>query len=537
MAVSTPARRASIVLAAALGAHGCSSSAPPAAPPVAIDADDPGDPMDPTELGALGVSLAMPLVPPPAPHHGTLAVAVHDDAGQAVPCRLTFVAVGKTARPRFTTTDIGREEPGGILAFDRAFLLGDATLQIPVGTYNVWASHGPEWDVAVQRVRIRRGATTELSAVLHHVIDTPGWISGDFHVHAEASPDSKVPMRDRVHQFVADGVDLIVATDHNVIADYAPVIDELGQTARLASLQGDEITTGNWGHFGAFPLPGDDNEAGRGAITVAGRTPAALFADVRTRAPGALIDVHHPRLEDGHIGYFHLGKLDPRTLRAARPGFSFDFDAVEVLNGYQDPDRKSLEGVLADWFGFLRHGHRVTATGNSDTHHLTFNLGGYPRNYVQVTDDRPDHLDAAALVKAVKAGRSYFTTGPIVEVNVGEQGLGDTVAITDREVDLHVRVRAPAWIAIDRITILLDGAPIERRKVKSRDPRTPGAVRFDDTFRIPVATDGFVVVRVDGDRPMAPVIGDAGRFPVYPLAVTNPIWLDADGDGAIAPSE
>ena len=32
----------------------------------------------------------------------------------------------------------------------------------------------------------------------------------------------------------------------------------------------------------------------------------------------------------------------------------------------------------------LDRGHLVTATGNSDTHHLNYNLGGYPRNYVNV---------------------------------------------------------------------------------------------------------------------------------------------------------
>jgi hypothetical protein len=463
---------------------------------------------------------------------GLLLVRIVDEAGHPIPARLTFVGVGRTPRPRFTTADIAREQPGAILAYDRAFVLGDARLRIPPGEYDVWASHGPEWDVAVHRLTVKRIAPTSMSATLHHVIDTPGWISGDFHVHAQESFDSKVPMRDRVHQFVADGVDLIVATDHNVIADYAPVIAELGQTARLASLQGDEITTRDWGHFGAFPLPGDDVEAGRGAVPVEGRTPEALFADVRVRAPDAVIDVHHPRLENGHIGYFHLAKLDAATLHARRPGFSMDFDAIEVLNGYQDPDRRSVDLVLADWYAFLRHGRRVTATGNSDTHHLTFNLGGYPRNYVHVADDRPDHLDPAALIAAIKGGRAYFTTAPIVDVSIGDRGLGDTVTAARGAVEVHVRVRAPAWVAVDRVSVLLDGV-----RVAERAARGHGTVRLDDTIRVPVSRDGFLIVRVDGDRPMAPVIGDGDRFKVFPLAITNPIWIDADGDGTITPEE
>jgi len=39
------------------------------------------------------------------------------------------------------------------------------------------------------------------------------------------------------------------------------------------------------------------------------------------------------------------------------------------------------------------------------------------------------------------------------------------------------------------------------------------------------------VVRVDGNKPLTPVVGDGKRFTVYPLALTNPVFLDADGDG------
>lgn len=252
---------------------------------------------------------------------------------------------------------------------------------------------------------------------------------------------------------------------------------------------------------------------------------------VRARWPKALIDVHHPRLDKGKMGYFHLGELDTRTLRSKRPGFSFDFDAVEVLNGFQDPDRASVDAVLADWFAFLRRGHRIAATGNSDTHHLTFNLGGYPRNYVQLPDAPLSQLDGAALVDAVRSGRSFFTTGPIVEVTAGEQGLGETVTTRGAPLSLHVRVRAPGWIDVDRVTILVDGERVLERPVLGAPP-----LRFDETFEVPVRRDGFVVVRVDGDSPMAPVIGDGKRFRVYPLAVTNPVWIDVDGDGQVAPS-
>ena len=64
-----------------------------------------------------------------------------------LPARLTFRPVGETPALYFTTIDIAREEAGAITAFDRAFIQrGDADIRVPVGTYDVWISHGPEWD-------------------------------------------------------------------------------------------------------------------------------------------------------------------------------------------------------------------------------------------------------------------------------------------------------------------------------------------------------------------------------------------------------
>ena len=61
---------------------------------------------------------------------------------------------------------------------------------------------------------------------------------------------------------------------------------------------GDELTTGGWGHFGAFPLPHDLERAGQGAVLVHGRTAARLLRRrARATRPSAIIDVHHPRID------------------------------------------------------------------------------------------------------------------------------------------------------------------------------------------------------------------------------------------------
>src|SRR6185295_15501695 len=110
------------------------------------------------------------------------------------------------------------EDDTGVAAFNRVFTIdGNGAIPVALGTYDVTASRGLEWTIAKQRIEVT-AAGAEVHVKLKHVLDMPKWASGDFHVHADRSPDSKVPMRDRVYEFVAEGVDMIVSTDHNVVS-------------------------------------------------------------------------------------------------------------------------------------------------------------------------------------------------------------------------------------------------------------------------------------------------------------------------------
>ncbi len=115
----------------ALALAACSGEAAPTAPTAPTG-------MNPPAYAALGAAAQDGGAPLPASRgDGTMRVRVHDDRDQPVPCRLTFAGVGRTPTARFTTRDIGRDQQGGILAFDRAFLLDDAELELPVGEYDV----------------------------------------------------------------------------------------------------------------------------------------------------------------------------------------------------------------------------------------------------------------------------------------------------------------------------------------------------------------------------------------------------------------
>jgi len=474
-----------------------------------------------------------------APKPARLSFEVRDVAsGALIPTKITLVGAAGTPDPDLAWGDTPRREPGLVAAHNYAVSLsGQGTLEVPQGTYDIHASRGPEWALFTARGVTIGESGASFRATLAHVVDTRGWYSADFHVHAAPSYDSRVPLEARVLQFAADGVDMIVGADHGVITDYAPVIAELGAGAYLASAMGQEITTEGegpeaWGHFGAFPLPLQRGAHGGGAIAPKGRAPAAFFRDVRARSPGALLSAFHPRFNWG-MGYFNLAHFDPAADRAGRAGFSFDFDAVEVLNGLEAENHESVEAVLADWFALLRHGHMVAATGNSDTHHLDRNLGGYPRNYVRVPRDVPGAVRPLEVARGVKALRSFLTTAPFVRLSVGGAGLGDVAPAPGGKVHGEVSVQAAPWVSLSTVTLYLDGVEVRRWRV----PEGQAVDRFSAGFDLKLERDGFVVARVEGDRPLFPVIGGTAKFRVRPFALTNPVLIDVNGDRRYSAAE
>ena len=461
---------------------------------------------------------------------GTFLYQVRDAAtGAPIPAKITFVGVGPTHTPSFTTTDTPLDRGRAIAAFNKVLTLsGEGRIDVPPGTYDIYVSRGPEWSLVVRPGFVVGTEEVLLDAKLTHQIDTPGWVSGDFHVHAAPSFDSKVPLRARVFEFAAEGVDVIASTDHNVVADYGPIILELNAADFITSIHGDEVTTKDWGHFGALPLPIDTKMTNGGAPQAKGRTPTQIFHDVRALSKDALVTVNHPRFDRG-LGYFTTAQLDRDKLTFGRKGASLDFDAIEVLNGYEHADIGQVDTVFEDWFALLKRGHLVAATGNSDTHHLDYSLAGYPRNYVPVADDEPSHIKPDDIAAAVKGKRSFFTTGPFLQLTVNGARTGDLVKADHARVTAHVIVRAADWIPTDTLTLYVGGKVGATRALDAKK----GATRFDDDIVLDIEGmgDTFVVARVSSNAVLPVVVGDGDKHRLSPIAVTNPVFVDVDGDG------
>src|SRR5207237_10020783 len=83
-----------------------------------------------------------------------------------------------------------------------------------------------------------------------------------------------------------------------------------------------------------------------------------------------------------------------------------------------------------------------------------------------------------------------------------------------------------------RVILIQSGREVKRWTVAPGAPTGAGGLRLRGEAELDVPADGWVVARVEGDVPLAPVVGDRIHFDVRPFALTNPGFLDRGGNGA-----
>jgi len=475
--------------------------------------------------------------------HGVLRFELRDEGGRPMPGRLTFLGAGGPRAELFPGVDA---QPGELavrknVIYSRS---GRGAVTVPAGSYELYATRGIEWSLAQTRLELRDGETQVWTPQLVREIDTGGQVCGDFHLHTLTySGHGDANLEERVISLIGEGVEFAVATDHNHHTDYGPTVAQLGVEPLLGHTVGNEVST-PLGHFNAFPL--DPTRAPVDASLDDGHALFRLLrAEPNARGIRPVIQLNHPRW--GDIDYFGKAGLGPVTGRSSSARFSDDFDTVEVLNenscwGYYDAQEsgedvgRSAHSVLRDWFNLLNRGHRYAAVGNSDSHTVHDTFAGYPRNYVPSAARTPGEIDVGDVAAALRAGQVFTTTGPIVELSIDGVPMGGLVTAgrpgrgsadgPGADVQVHVRVQAASWIDCRRAKLVVNG--VVRTTLEVPPSRAP--LRLDREVPLHLERDAWVAVLVEGDAPMLPIAASEGRT-MRPLAIANPIRVDADGDG------
>lgn len=589
----------------------------------------PDSPRIPIEV-AVDAELAIPLT---APRPGQLTFRLTDETGEPIPGKVTFY---RTDGPSHRRPELGDGFVAGSPDAVVFPLYGRGEVALPDGEYEAVASRGLEYEIDRHGpFRIDASRSHHLDFVVEKSVQSEGWVSADFHVHSAPSHDSGVSLVDRVRTMVCEGVEFFSSTDHDVITDFAPTVEQLGLEPWVQTAVGVETTTVEIGHFLSFPLEADFQAESGGALDWTGRTPFDIQTTLRQQGRAAgyepLVFVGHPRA--GILGYFDQYGVsayggrpgrggipgDPRVDRPtlgftnpllASANASFEFDAMEIMGTKEmyrirtptqpeldrhadylqtgdpadevsmaeiltrsDEEQAALfagtmtlgygrNGQLDDWFTMLNLGYRFTALANSDTHSTTTTEAGCPRNYVLIGTDEPSYIDDQEMADAVRAGRVIASYGPFIQLSVDGAIIGDELVSDAETLTAAVDVQAPTWMDVDRVELYENGTMIHSWEVQGDAP-----ARFQDSIEVRPTRDSWYVAIAVGDGSLAPVFTPVERpiidlqavvvealagveavgtfldpavpipevYPITPFAVTNPIWVDREGDGFDAP--
>jgi hypothetical protein len=346
-------------------------------------------------------------------------------------------------------------------------------VEVEPGSYRLYVSRGPRYSLFSADITITPGVTAGVEAKITQVIDTPGFIAGDFHVHAIDSPDSEVTRTERVATQLAEGIDF-----------FTPSSTTSASTSRrrsprwawrpISTIPNAEITTFDYGHFNSWPITVDPTQVNGGSVDWgrAGIAPGQDFPSLGSYglSPKEIFDAAHaapkPNLiQINHIdSFFNSTGLDidtaegdtgpptshmPAAARRLDPSvpnfFDTGFDALELWNGSQ---AIFLGENIGDWFNRLNQGITRTGVADSDTHERRTN-GGAVRTWVASAVSAPADLPAQddTLAANIVSGWAIGTNAPFFTPSLTAQSTGETAGLhvgeativrtTDGNVDLH----------------------------------------------------------------------------------------------------
>lgn len=450
------------------------------------------------------------------------------------PVKVVIRGIDGTPDPDFGPEALPRQAGNLCFAPDGRF-----TVALPPGRYEAIIGRGPEFSLETRQFDAAYGETARVDAEIRRAFESPGWVIADFHNHSTASNDSIAETDGRVLGIAASGVEFAPATEHNRITTFDPAIQAMGLERFLRSAGGIELSgrpgPGAINHQNAFPLIVREGAQDGGAP----RT---------DRDPGVQMERLY-RLDDESEKFVQQNHPDVAWLYFDRDqdgipdgGFGtrpfthameLNREILGLLDDLEETDPGARRGRAFQWLQMLNQGDRIYGTANSDAHTTGFNNGSI-FTYLHAGEDDPARLDPLALARSARDGRMVMSNGPFLEVAIAGERPGGEVRAAGGE-SLDVRVQCAPWLDVDRVQVLVNGRPQPRLNFTRTGSsggfvEGSGPLRFEATIPLDLDADAHIIVVATGDDVrLGPFNGPhAGR---RPTAVSNPIFIDVDGDG------
>jgi TolB protein len=446
-------------------------------------------------------------------------------APSPVPARL-HVEAGD-GHPLLPSTGIVRMDSQSGLTY--LYSDGTLTLQVPPGVVRVVAARGLSAPSIGTEVTLQPGETRTVNLTLTPLWDAAaaGYVAGDHHFHLNYGGPYAVGVAELQQILRAEDMDVatpMVANLHNRLQDLLlwptaapgsppapprPAGEPLIEFAH-------EVRSHFLGHLGVvgvpspfwpwywgpgYPVYGRDDRPNsdvlqdtrrRGGVgsyvhPVAVRDP---FAQTASAAPGAAIPLM--LIADAVLG---------------------DLDALEVACLWSDE-----LGTSAVWQRLLNLGLPIALSAGTDAMvnvHRNMAVGS-TRIYVRHSGP----LTLPSYLAALRAGHSFVTNGPFLELTVEGKRPGEALATAvPREVEFAVELAAA--MPVTRLEILVNGEVAFRSPVST--PVLAAAGRTTVHGRVAIPAGGWLSARAVGEKMAWPGMDS------YPFALTSPVWIGRIG--------
>jgi hypothetical protein len=453
----------------------------------------------------------------PTPTYRVEVEIVDAATGGAMPARVRFQAAdGRYLPPLGHRDEVNpglNEDTGADLVMGGAtyaYVPGRFPIALPPGPVEVEVVHG-FGHRPLRRTIDATGVRGPLVLPLEGIAGPDdGWIAVDCHVHFISPTSALLQAR-------AEGVALVnlLATqwgDHHTSVTDIPVSVVADPAGEHLVVMGSENRQNMLGHIGLLGTS-------QAVLPMASAGPPearmgdplewlmADWADAAHGQGGLAIAVHFPLPYAEIAADIVSGRIDAVEMQALTPGI----------------DGPSIR----EWYRFLNLGYRLPIVGGTDKMSAEIPLGAI-RTYARLAPDEPPSFDAWAT--AVRAGRTFVSSGTFIDLAVDGCGPGDVLS-TGRGGG-SVEVRASAWAAqpvIDRIELIHDGRVVADTAVR-------GGERGSLSARVEVTRSGWIAARATSNELILSGFSTAmgaHSSPVYVDVPDRPAW-DADDAAAIA---
>ena len=475
-------------------------------------------------------------------HPGIASITVTDAEGRAIPAKIEFKGNDNTPTPNW-----GPETAEHFVRNLAYTANGKVRTELAAGEYDITVSHGPEYNAEFTKLTVQPGKTSDLKVAIARVVETPGWVSADFHSHSSPSGDNTGSQRGRVLNLAAENVEFAPCTEHNRVSTYVHHIEALGLKPFLATVSGMELTGTPLplNHQNVFPLIYKPRTQDGGA-PVTDVSPEAQMERIAAWDDNSVkfIQQNHPDI--GWLFYDRDGDQKPDE------GYSRSFSIMNVteihpIDPLLNPTRYRIyEGketgnqTALNWLQLLNQGFRIYGVVNTDSHYNYHGSGGL-RIWVKSGTDDPAKISSDEMRDNARNGQIVMSNGPHLETTFRETGSsgssvipGQDLAAKSKNVTASIKVQCPNWLDIDTVIVLVNGRRQENLTF-SRDTHPDmfgkDVLKFAHDVDIELKEDSHLVV-VTGHRTQ--LIGDV-MGPMWgtqhPAALNNPVFVDIDGDG------